>query len=251
MASENTQENTFRVRLVPVTSLTRGADVAQIKAAQVEFKVTPQMSESGTVEYASITPVHLPGSIQVYKSTSSRRFDLTVKLISRNVADARSNMRTLQMLRSWRYPYFGKSGNSQQNMSRPSSTTGISRDSDEERSKSLKTRVDTSPGVNLLGAPPDVLYLYSYSPGTNDLRGNGPRVNLNRIPVVLTSLNLSYPDDVDYIPVFSEREAWPRIDSEPFPKKLEVSISLLETHAPSDYENFDLNAYKQGNLVGF
>jgi len=60
---------------------------------------------------------------------------------------------------------------------------------------------------------------------------------------VLTNLSIDYPDDVDYIPVEGT--------GEPFPVKMEISIELLETHAPVDYENFSLSNFKQGNLVQF
>ena len=107
-------------------------------------------------------------------------------------------------------------------------------------------------GVELLGAPPDVLYLYAYSSGVSSGAGqdrpNKYGVNINKVPVVVTSLNITYPDDVDYIPTYSNGD--PR-KSEPFPVKMDVEISLVETHSPREYERFDLMKYKKGVLVNF
>lgn len=107
-------------------------------------------------------------------------------------------------------------------------------------------------GTELLGAPPDVLYLYAYSSSRNDGNASGRPsiygVNINRIPVVMTSLNITYPDDVDYIPTYSNDD--PSI-SEPFPIRIDVDITLAETHSPREYEKFDLIKYKRGVLVNF
>lgn len=247
-------ENNYKVRLVPIAALQYGSDPASIRTATVAFDVTPTFSESGSVEYSAITPVHLPGAIQVYKHTNSRSFEIGAHLVSRNVADALKNMQVLQMLRSWRLPYFGAtdtvSFGQQANRSAATGSSTTTTLSAEDADAQAKQRI-RSQGVQLRGAPPDVLYMYAYSTNGNDTRSGAP-VNLNRIPVVMTSLNITYPDDVDYIPVYDMTGGnGPTTTTEPFPRKLDVSISLVETHSPYEYQQFDLQSYKLGNLASF
>jgi hypothetical protein len=246
------KENNYKVRLVPIASLTYGGDPSSIREAQVAFDVTPSFSETRSAEYSAITPVHLPGAIQVYKHTNSRSFEITAHLISRNVADAVRNMTNLQKLRSWLLPYFGSTNTltatNQANRSNPT-INDTAPQSHDNRDAAAKKRI-VEQGVQLRGAPPDVLYLYAYSSSSNDLRGTGPRVNINRVPVVMTNLGITYPEDVDYIPVYDTTGS-PTASSEPFPRKMDITISLIETHSPSEYEQFDLMKYKTGNLVNF
>ena len=119
----------------------------------------------------------------------------------------------------------------------------------EERELFQRNRV-INDGVQLRGAPPDVLYLYAYSTSANNMRGMGPRVNINRVPVVVTGLEITWPNDVDYIPIYDPEEG-PSAYTEPFPRKMDISVSLTETHSPAEFEQFDLAAFKNGDLVGF
>lgn len=249
-------ENNYKVRLIPIASLTYGGDPSSIRESQVAFDVTPSFTETRSAEYTPVTPVHMPGAMQVYKHTNSRQFEITAHLISRSVGDALKNMAYLQKLRGWLLPYFGATDtiNDSQRQARANASytqtnQNLQPQTPQERDSSVRRRVQTE-GVQLRGAPPDVLYLYAYSSGANDLRGIGPRVNINRVPVVMTNLGITYPEDVDYIPVFDPSEG-PSQTSEPFPRKMDVSISLVETHSPREYEKFDLMAYKLGNLVNF
>lgn len=246
-------ENKYKVRLIPVASLL-GGEVTDVRNSQVVFEVTPTFSESGTVDYSAITPVHMPGSIQIYKHTNSRTFEIGAKLISRNLEDAKQNMVYLQRLRGWRYPYFGQTSTltgAQQDSRRMKGRTyqGEEPLSATDRENLVRKRIREE-GVQLRGAPPDVLYLYAYSTGANDSRPITPaRVNINRVPVVITSLNITYPDDVTYIPVYASQR--PGAQAEPFPVKMDVTISLAETHSPGEFESFDLQKFKTGNLVSF
>lgn len=241
----------YKVRLVPISSLKFG-DADTIATSQVVFEVTPTFTESRSVDYAAVTPVHMPGSIQMYRNTGSRTFEVGAHLVSRNGEDATNNKRTLQLLRGWTMPYFGttdtlttdnKTARADTN-SYKGSTAGLSQDQIEliafERLQ--------SEGIQLRGAPPDVLYLYAYSTesSTAATTRQGQTSNINRIPVVLVSLNIVYPDDVDYIPIDMGSG-----NIEPFPVKMDVSLSLTETHSPREFEQFDLAAFKTGNLANF
>jgi hypothetical protein len=204
----------------------------------------------------------MPGGMQVYKFTSSRRFSIGATLISRTSLEATRNLKQLQTLRGWRMPYFGSS----------STTTKAQKFARNDRVKTNQVSNTDTPltpaqrnaaakerasyGVELLGAPPDVLYLYAYSTSANDGRNIQHGVNINRVPVVLTSLDIAYPNDVDYLPTYANdttglNGALYDATSEPFPMKMDITISLMETHSPREYENFSLALFKQGKLTGF
>jgi len=242
----------YKVRLAPISAMRTATTSSDILDRSVIFHVTPTLSESGSVDYASVSPVHIPGSIQVYKHTNSRTFEISAHLVSRNIADARKNMRYLQILRSWRYPYFGltdtvQSTSTTTNQSMPMSDTPVA--------TADESAIARAKGGNyqLRGAPPEVLYLWAYSP-QNDRTVNGSStslfMNINRVPVVITSLNITYPDDVDYLPVFAEGST-PDKQTQAFPKKMDITVSLAETHSPREYELFDLTSFRNGTLSGF
>lgn len=233
----------YQVRLVPISSMKFG-DMSTIAASQVVFEVTPTFTESRTVNYSPVEPVHMPGSIQMYRSSASRVFEIGAQLISRNAEDAQRNTRYLQTLRGWTMPYFGETSTltqKEQIARHDNATFGY----DDSNTNSID-RIQ-SEGVELRGAPPDVLYLFAYSTDSSSSPGarSNPTANINRVPVVVTNLSIAYPDDVDYIPV-NMGGAY-----EPFPVKITVNVSLAETHSPNEYERFNLAAFKSGTLANF
>jgi hypothetical protein len=163
----------------------------------VRFKVMPTISESRNASYSDVQIAHHPGVIIKYDHTSSRAWGLSqIKLISRTVAEATENQRTLNLMRSWLMPYYG-----------------------------YGTEIENK---NMLGAPPDVLMFSAYG-----------EQNIANIPVVLESMNFSWPNDVDYIHTD---------DMQPFPVILSIDIALKEAWSPREYSGFSLGAYKAGNM---
>ena len=251
-------DGNYAVRLMSVASLV--GNIEDIE--QVRFNVTPRFSESREVEYTPVAPIHMPGSIQVYKNTRSRTFSVGAHFISRTPDEATLNMIYLQRLRGWTMPYFGAtttvgSSNGSSNQENMTATVNQGQQDSEvpisqlDQIKNLAGGMRrTGYGMELLGAPPDVLYLYAYSSGDprDKVRSGEYGVNINKVPVVITSLNITYPDDVDYIPTRSHKDIQ---DSEPFPIKMDVDITLVETHSPREYEQFNLMSYKRGVLVNF
>lgn len=175
----------------------------------VVFNVSPELTESRNVNYKSLELTHLPGSIYAYGSSGARTFSLVVKLVSRTLTEATENARKLRILRSWTMPYFGTSG------------------------------ID-----NLLGSPPDVLYLDAYSEGGENYQSQLDYgvTNLYHIPTIITQLTNSYPSDVTYIPIAT---------GEPFPVIMNLDILLTESHSPLEYSKFSLEDYKVGKMLNF
>lgn len=237
---ENDFDSSLKVKLQSISN----------PSERVIFNVTPAVNESQNVSYQPFQPVHTPGTVQVFTASGSRLFTLQpVRLVSRTPEEATRNLYILNLLRGWTKPVFGNSvENAQQT----------------------------------LGSGPAVLQFSAYSSGSGS---SGKRGNINKVPVVISNLNITYPDAVDYIPtkkgsevslitpppgVSEETHDWKtasgtatfvedqiglyaNIDAGvPFPTVMQVDLSMLETHSPTEFaNNFDLSAYKAGVLLGF
>ena len=159
-----------------------------------------------------------------------------IKLVSRTPAEARKNLIRLNKLRAWAMPYFGVEGKSEYG------------DLDEIQLLRNDFR-------KLLGAPPDVLLLYAHVGNTDTPLRVG---NINGVPVAMTSIDFSYPNDVDYIPCGGESPtgeptgggADPYIDT-PFPTVMTMTLSLKEIHSPKEIERFSIDDYRKGLLPRF
>jgi hypothetical protein len=223
-----------------------------IAAEMVTFNVSPDVSESRTVNYKTVDPIHAPGQIYAFVNSSSRTFQLSaVKLISRTRDEAQKNLNILWMLRGWTLPAFGTdplSGDIREKRREETSRRLKELNSMEYNSPEHKQRVAEYTagkrsaelfGVDLRGSPPQVLQFSAYAHDGHF--GNVPN-HINRVPVVITSLNIPYPSDVDYFPTPT---------GVPMPSIMSIDISLAETHSPKEYENFSLTDYKNGKLAGF
>jgi len=85
-----------------------------------------------------------------------------------------------------------------------------------------------------LGAPPPTLML------------SGLRNLIGPVPVVITSLNWSWPKDVDYV---STGIPGPDGKPIPFPTILSVPIQLVESFSIDQFNQFSLEDYRKGNLT--
>ena len=227
--AEATVDNLFKIKL-------RGSN------GTVVFDVTPDFIETRNVNYNTIEPIHAPGQIYTYKNTASRNFNVSnARMISRTQHEADKNLRRLQMLRGWTMPRFGIK----------SSTLDNDQATNRQTDAQLKQQLDATQGrrddsieffgVEVLGAPPQVLLLSAYSDNRSS-SGNRIAQHIDRVPVVIQQLNIPYPSDVDYIPTTS---------GVPMPIIMTVDITLVETHSPAEYERFSLDDFSRGVLRSF
>ena len=211
----------------------------------VTFVVSPDLMEARSVNYKTVDPVHAPGQIYAFVNSSSRTFNLSgVKLVSRTQEEAQNNLIHLWRLRAWTLPAFGKDP-----------ITPDQRDNREVLEDQAR-RTPTDPakigrrrrlleekhggfGTDLRGSPPNVLLLSAYAHTGHLGQAVG---HINNVPVVITSLNIPYPSDVDYFPT---------TQGVPMPTLMTIDITLAETHSPKEYENFSLTDFKAGILRGF
>lgn len=218
------------------------------RGESVIFETTPDIIETRNVNYSSMEPTHMPGQIYTYKNTSSRVYNVSnVRFISRTPSEAQRNLIWLHRMRGWTMPEFGSSVSSEKQWDWPEWDTanagsenlaGGNNQFQEDRTRILDDQKQATAnfGVNAIGSPPDVLYFSAYS------SGSAARQHIKRVPVVLQQLSIPYPSDVDYIltPL-----------GVPMPTIMALDITLVETHAPSEYESFSLSAFKQGLLGSF
>jgi hypothetical protein len=256
--TENNMPTTedFKVKLVSaVDQRSSGPETYAQKV--VVFTVSPQITESGTVGYEAIQITQGPISFQSYTGTPARTFGMSdIKLISRTPTEARENIETLNMLRAWRMPYFGQTG------------IGVTEIARYFKQVQTEGSVKLSPFIRLnrggnslqnrLGAPPEILYFSAYSQsnsqplkiGATESTQIAYRGNIHRVPVVITNLGITYPNDVAYIPTakLGETDA---LGGVPFPTIMTVSLDLVETHSPGEMNRFNLAKYVSGVLDGF
>lgn len=158
---------------------------------QVEFNLSPEISESKQVIYAEIGDIRQAASILIYGGSPSRKWSVNAKFLSRTTKEADDTWKAVQLMRSWANP-------------------------------------DTNYKYGIDSGTPHVLRLYGYG---RTWQG---------IPVVLTSLNVEYPSDIDYIPTEYGTNV-PVIQS--------LSFQLTEARTPDDLlKKFDLEKFKLGVL---
>jgi len=235
------QDNQFKVKLTSASSLDRLTDLRD----SVVFDVTPDLIETRNVNYKSLEPLHAPGQVFVYQNTNSRTFNISnVRLISRTSHEASLNLARLWTLRGWTTPQFGQGPQAHEDAwidelvknNLPAVQARMARN---RRSRSSTPRVNKS----FLGAPPQILLLSAYS-RTGAVNGTKGIGHIRRVPVIIQQMSIPYPSDVDYIPTDDENPT-------PMPTVMTLDITLLETHSPTEYENFSLDDYRLGNLKGF
>lgn len=212
---------------------------------RVAFEVTPDLTESRQVNYNSIEPTHLPGSIQIFKNSSSRTFQVSgARFLSRTPQEADRTIKRLWVLRSWGTPRFGSGSstlsvdNRYARVFRETDPNSFLAAQENQRQNPRNSARDYSTGVELLGAPPNIVFLSAYS----DQSTSGVAQNIYKVPTVMTNLTIPYPSDVDY--VLSTAGV-------PVPIVMSIDVSLTETHSPAQYEQFSLGAFKNGRLSGF
>lgn len=221
----NPTSNKFKAQLVNSTDPTD----------RVIFEISPDISESRSVDYKNITPLHMPGVILAYAGTAPRTFQISSsKLVSDTQNLALKNIQILQQLRTWCLPRFGE-----RNIidTGDQSTLAAIQRMDQTDKKSTQPEANPVKSANRLGSPPPILYFSAYSDPTK----SGLQ-NITRIPTVIESLAFNYTNEVDYI--FTPGGI-------PFPIIMSVDITLRETHSPREYENFSLSDFRNGNLGGF
>jgi len=237
----NSGDSNNKVKLVSASS----------SARKVILRASPSVTENRNVNYQALEPLHAPGQIQVYKNTGSRSFGVSdIKLISRTAKEADDNLVILWQLRAWCMPRFGNSSTlSQENVE-----TRLQRERARETRAFTNAQLDfnyQNVGTELLGAPPEVLYLSAYSHNVGSNRPSGDRTrsevwertqHINKVPVVIQQLTIPYPNDVDYINTSN---------GVPMPIIMNLDISLIETHSPNSYENFSLDDFRTGTLKGY
>lgn len=185
----------------------------------VMFEAQPKISVTESADYDTLQPIHSVTGFVSFKTSHMKKIGISdIKLFSRTPREASANLKRLNILKSWLKPYFGQAGE------------GVDGTSTVDNGRSTVTSMQ-----RMLGAPPDILFLYAYSSASTIEQ------NLKQIPVVIESMSYEYPNDVDYIPTEQANI--------PFPVIMSIQINLIETHSPKEAEEFSLAQYKAGTML--
>lgn len=173
----------------------------QSTGAYVNFAVTPEVSESKSVNYIEISEIRQAASILVFIGSPGRNFTVNAKLVSRTSEEADANFSRLNLLKSWAKP-----------------------------DKGGRSRSAGSPSGNGIDtSAPTILYMYGYG---RLMKG---------IQIVMKSINVDYPTDTDYVQLTGDPKTR-------MPIIMPVSMTFQEIRSAQQLAQFDLSAYKLGQL---
>lgn len=171
------------------------------QSLEVVFQVTPELSEARTVNYQEISEIRQAGGILIYIGTGLRTYQINARFVSQTTENADLTFAYTHRLKGWTTP--NKDGG----------------------------------GAVAAGAggqnAPEILKLYGY--GMGDEAGQ-----IRGVPVVITSLNIDYPNNVSYIKTSNKKADVPIVQN--------ISIALKEARSDIDLENFDIVGFRRGQL---
>lgn len=233
-----------RSRAVKLTSFKNAAS-KNVDSFSVKFFISPELTTSGSANYAEISEIRQPSSILIYTGSASRTYTINGKFLARTIAEADVAFRNRNLLESWRVPnstigdggefkifnkeeYIGKA-----EPQKPNDIPAIQKQDavDMEINPEEEQFTPFQSLGSLFEGTPEVLLLEGYG------------AQFRKIPVVITSLSFTFPSDVDYIE--STKGAL-------VPILQDVSISLKEarevTSGAASISKFNLSKFKEGTL---
>lgn len=75
---------------------------------KITLEVMPTIAETRNASYDPFAPLHHPGELLKYRSTSARTWTINARLISRTIEEATHNRMVINTIRSWVMPFFGE-----------------------------------------------------------------------------------------------------------------------------------------------
>jgi len=206
------------------------------------FPYTPIIQESTSVNYEMYELVHSNQPIASFKNVGAKDLQVSGAFTAQNDVESRYCLAVIHYLRTVTKMYFGIGGTQ-----RPAG--GLFASAADKR-----------------GTPPPILLLNGY--GT---------AMFHNLPVIVTSVNIEYPQDIDYVEVTSTRSeqsvlvtgrsvnpdnansltgpdmvtqlvndtdysAW-------IPTKFNIAMTLSVQNTPSRLRQFNLDDFRTGNLI--
>lgn len=113
-SNTNTGSYDVATNVTPVQNLRSRSDSFKVTLScgvdRVVFEASMPIVESKSVNYSNYEIVHLPTDVWAYRSSSSRRFSLMGRIVSRTPSEADLNAKYIDLIRSWTLPDFGNTG---------------------------------------------------------------------------------------------------------------------------------------------
>lgn len=201
------------------------------------FPYTPNINDSATVQYDYYDPIHTNQPFAAFKSVAAKEITVIGPFTAQNQEEARYSLAAIHFLRTVTKMFFG-------------TNRGTGRFGQR--------------AVDLRGTPPPILLFNAY----------GTAIYHN-VPVIITTYNVEFPQDIDYVRVefdrsvgterrdidfgfdilsadrFGTREIEKSRDvSAWIPTKFTVSITMTVQNTPDRLRrSFNLNDFRTGKLV--
>lgn len=178
----------------------------------VNFKVSPEISESKNALYLEVGDIRSSASIMVFLGSPSRNYSVNAKLVSRTADEAAENFAYMNLLKSWAMPH-----------------------------KGLAQSAAAPVGNRAIGAgdEPPVLHIYGYGEV------------FRAVQVVMKNINIEYPTDVDYISgnanVKLNANSTLRTDFS-MPIIMTIGMTFQEIRSSDEMQEFKIDDYKAGTL---
>lgn len=202
----STQQSEVRDEVVTLTADMNYSDMLSILAPRsVRFFVTPELSESRSVNYMEISEMRQAGGLLIYIGTQARTYNINARFVSRTSEEADISWRYTQLLRSWAMP--------------------------DKHAKSGGGSNTTRTGGN--ENAPEVVRLYGY----------GRERQLRGVPMVLTSLNIEFPSNISYIRTTNGKAQVPIVQTISIGLKEARNMDELRNFSLADYKSGTLQSW--------
>lgn len=179
------------------------------------FPYRPNITWTSTITYGTQNLTHSIQDFKYFVRNNSTTFNITGVFTCENTDTALYTLACLHFLRSVSKMHFGGFSNNS------SMTTSLS--------DLLTAPVSSDPYV---GAPPPVLLLDSYGD-----------YMFNKLPVILESFSMSFPDDFDYVSVTLDNSVvW-------LPVMTQISLSVTTQNTPQKCRQFNYTDFANGTLM--
>jgi len=198
------------------------------------FPYTPNINDSATVQYDYYDPIHTNQPFAAFKAVAAKEITVIGPFTAQNQEEARYCLAAIHFLRTVTKMFFGTN---------------------------IGTGQSGRRAVDLRGTPPPILLFNAY----------GTAIYHN-VPVIVTTYNVEFPQDIDYVEVAFDRSAGTErrdidfgifgdiLSADRFeksrdisawvPTKFTVSLTMTVQNTPDRLRrSFNLNDFRTGKLV--
>ncbi len=190
------------------------------------FPYTPTINDTATVNYEHYDPIHTNQPFAAFKSVAAKDITIIGTFTAMNQDEAVYCLAAIHFLRTVSKMYFGLGSDGS---------------------------AFSASGQQLRGTPPPILLLNGYGTAI-----------FHNIPVIVTTYNIEFPQDVDYVQVDTSGKGTTRINTDErlavtlrssdisawVPTRFIISVTVQVQNTPDRLRrHFNLNDFRTGKLI--